>query len=541
MYKLWYKDAIIYALAIQSFKDTNSDGIGDLTGLQTCIPYFKLLGIDCLWLLPFYDSPQKDDGYDVRDYYSVDPRIGDLGDFVAFLDNAKGAGLKVIIDLVINHTSTEHPWFKDAIRHADSPYRSYYIWADQKPEEENVNAILGEEQGFTNWTYSKEAGAFYYHTFYPDQPDLNMTNPQVVAEVKKIMHFWLKLGVDGFRIDAAPHIIKSKGGYTFDHDPHDVFREWRSFLEAHNPQAIFLAEVDVPPKRYTEFLEENKQMHLLFNFYLNNYFFLACAREDGAPIARALRKIPTLKPEEHLANFLRNHDELDLEQLTPAERQEVFAAFAPEEHMRIFDRGIRRRLPPMFENNQQRLAMAYSLLFSLPGTPVLRYGQEIGMGDNLQKQGRKSVRTVMQWNDQKNAGFSDVTVGALDQELIADGPFRYEKINVQQQISDKDSLLHRIRSFIDARKANGLPEGKFSIIDTDSTACIVYRYERLTHQLLFIHNLSNKAVDIRLPQENLTQYEVILADTPTKARRRGKHVWHVNAFGYVWLRTPWTL
>ncbi|HLS96009.1 MAG TPA: alpha-amylase family protein [Sphingobacterium sp.] len=539
MNKLWYKDAVIYALAVDAFKDSNADGRGDFFGLQQTLDYFKILGVDCLWLLPFYDSPNKDGGYDVRNYYDVDRRLGHLGDFIEFIDAAKGAGLNVIIDLVVNHTSKEHPWFKDAIKNPHSPYRDYYIWSKEKPKDDGRHAILAEEQDYTNWTYNEEAGAFYYHTFYNDQPDLNMTNRKVVEEVMKIMRFWLKLGVDGFRIDAAPHIIREKGSYRFKHDPHDIFREWRTCVEEFNPHAIFLAEVDVPPNRYSDFLEQDRQMHMLFNFYLNNYFFLAFAREEATPIALALEKIPSLGPEEQLANFLRNHDELDLGQLDENERQEVFAAFAPEPDMRIFDRGIRRRLPPMFKNNRQRLAMAYSILFSLPGTPVLRYGQEIGMGDDLERDGRTSVRTLMQWNDTENGGFSDVITGAIEDDIISGGDYGYKKINVQQQLSDSSSLLHTIRRFIELRKKTGLHKGTFSVIQTNNSKCLAYHYQLAKRSILVVHNLSSEAITAKVELDDIDRYSVILSDKKYKRPVAAKKGVELGPYGYKWMVSIW--
>lgn len=535
MANLWYKEAIVYALTIDSFKDSNSDGIGDLQGLQESLNFFKLLGVNCLWLLPFYKSPKKDDGYDVSDYYQVNSELGDLGDFVTFIEAAKASGLRIIIDLVVNHTSTAHPWFIESAKNPQSKYRDYYIWSDQKPAQKNLDAILGEEQQYTNWTYHSGAEAFYYHTFYDNQPDLNMTNPEVVAEVKKIMRFWLKLGVDGFRIDAAAHIITNKGKHKFRSDRHDVFREWRAFLKESYPEAVFLAEVDVPPAGFLNYLEKNRQMHMLFNFHLNNYLFLAFAREDATPILRALRKIPKLSPEEQLANFLRNHDELDLEQLTDIERHEVFNAFAPEEDMRIFDRGIRRRLAPMFKNDKRRLALAYSILFSLPGTPILRYGQEIGMGDDLTKKGRKSVRTVMQWNADLNGGFSNVKNGAVAHRLIEAGEYSYKHVNVEAQLKDNESLLNIVRILIQVRKNLNIANAKLRIIPTDNLHCLAYCYRDKKQSTFILHNLCKDRISIQLNIEDIEQYTEVLANTGSRrAKNKGNKIM-LSPYGYFWM------
>ena len=535
MANLWYKEAIVYALTIDSFKDSNNDGIGDLHGLQESLNFFKLLGVNCLWLQPFYKSPKKDDGYDVSDYYQVNSELGDLGDFVTFMEAAKATGLRIIIDLVVNHTSTAHPWFIESAKNPQSKYRDYYIWSDQKPEQKNQDAILGEEQRYTNWTYHPGAEAFYYHTFYDNQPDLNMTNPRVVAEVKKIMRFWLKLGVDGFRIDAAAHIIANKGKHKFRFDRHDVFREWRTFLKESYPDAVFLAEVDVPPTGFLDYLEKNRQMHMLFNFHLNNYLFLAFAREDATPILRALRKIPKLSTEEQLANFLRNHDELDLEQLTDIERQEVFTIFAPEEDMRIFDRGIRRRLAPMFKNDKRRLALAYSILFSLPGTPILRYGQEIGMGDDLTKKGRKSVRTVMQWNADRNGGFSNVKSGAIAHRLIEAGEYSYKQVNVKAQLKDNESLLNTVRVLIQARKNLNIANAKLHIIPTDNLHCLAYCYKDKKQSTYILHNLCKDRISIQLNMEETEQYTEVLANRGSRrAKNKGNKIM-LSPYGYFWM------
>lgn len=535
MANLWYKEAIVYALTIDSFKDSNNDGIGDLQGLQESLNFFKLLGVNCLWLLPFYKSPKKDDGYDVSDYYQINSELGDLGDFVTFMEAAKATGLRIIIDLVVNHTSTAHPWFIESAKNPQSKYRDYYIWSDQKPEQKNNNAILGEEQQYTNWTYHPGAEAFYYHTFYDNQPDLNMTNSKVVAEVKKIMRFWLKLGVDGFRIDASAHIITNKGKHKFRSDRHDVFREWRTFLKQFYPDAVFLAEVDVSPAGFLDYLEKNRQMHMLFNFHLNNYLFLAFAREDATPILRALRKIPKLSPEEHLANFLRNHDELDLEQLSDIERHEVFTVFAPEEDMRIFNRGIRRRLAPMFKNDKRRLALAYSILFSLPGTPILRYGQEIGMGDDLTKKGRKSVRTVMQWNADRNGGFSNVKSGAIAHRLIEAGEYSYKHVNVKAQLKDNESLLNTVRVLIQARKNLNIANAKLHIIPTDNLHCLAYCYKDKKQSTYILHNLCKDKISIQLNMEEIEQYTEVLANTGSRrAKNKGNKIM-LSPYGYFWM------
>lgn len=537
MNKLWYKNAVIYSLDVESFKDSDNDGIGDFKGLKHRLHYLSSLGINCIWLLPFYDSPNKDNGYDVRDYYQIDSRLGDFGNFVEFLDAAEEEGIRVLVDLVVNHTSDQHIWFKEARKDKDSPFRNYYIWSKTKPKDDGKHAILGAEQGNSNWEKDKKSGEYYYHTFYPEQPDLNVSNPAVRKEIKKIMHFWLKLGISGFRIDAAPHMIRKKGDAKFDGDPHDVFRDFREFVESYKPEAILLAEVDVEPRKYKNFFGDDDQMHMLFNFYLNNYIWLALATGKAAPLEKALKNLEHNSEREQMANFLRNHDELDLERLTEKEREEVFKAFAPEEDMKIFDRGIRRRLAPMLENNRQRMELSYSLLFTLPGTPVLRYGQEIGMGEDLTKKGRDSVRTLMQWSAGENGGFSNAPRKKLVRNIISKGPFSYEKINVNDQHRDPDSLLNWMDRAINFRKE--CPEfgwGEFKSIKTGNPAVFAYMRSSVKGVAVAVHNLSNEEVKVKLELDKNLEVIDVFGDKKYETMDLNTRELKLSAYGYRWLK-----
>jgi maltose alpha-D-glucosyltransferase/alpha-amylase len=402
----WYTNVVIYSLHLESFRDGNADGIGDFDGLTASLDYLATLGVSCLWVQPFYPSPMRDNGYDVSDFLGVHPRYGDLGDFVRFLERAKQRNIRVIIDLPFNHTSDRHPWFQEACRDVDSPHRDYYYWSRERPENLRDNPIFGEEQD-ANWTWREDARGWYYHTFYSHQPDLNYTNPEVLNEMEKIMGFWLRLGVSGFRLDAVPHMLRAKGGYEFDGDPHDVLRDIRRFVESQRHDTVLLGEVDTEPERYRDFFGKEDQLNILLNFYLCNYLFLALATGEGGPLGHVLETLPVALPYDQYGNFLRNHDELDLERLSEEDRQRVYRAFGPEESMRAFGRGIRRRLAPILGGDMARIRLANSLLLTMPGTPVVRYGDEIGMGDDLSLKGRDSVRTVMQWNDHPSAGFSN--------------------------------------------------------------------------------------------------------------------------------------
>lgn len=500
MNKFWYKNAVIYSLDVETFKDSNGDGTGDFEGLKNALPYLSSLGVTCLWLLPIFDTPNRDNGYDVKDYYKIDPRLGDLGHFAQLIDAAEEVGIRVLIDLAVNHTSSEHFWFQESRKSKSSKYRDYYIWVDEKPEDPAPNMMAEEGEKSTSWKYDRTAKAYYFHSFYPHQPDLNIANPQVQKEIFRIMHFWLKMGVSGFRIDAAPHMFKEKGRMDFEGDPHEIFRNFREFVETQKPDAILLAEVNLDPNQYNKYLGNEDQMHMLFNFYVNNFTYLAFAREEATPLARALQRMPKeITEKEQLATFLRNHDELNLDKLSRNEREEVFKAFAPQENMRIFGRGIRRRLASILGNNRQKMELAHSLLFTLPGTPVLRYGEEIGMGEDLSMEGRSSVRTVMQWANEQNGGFSNAPTENLIRNVISGGEFGYEKVNVSDQLRDPDSFLTWISKAIDYRKE--FPEfgwGRSHIIDTGDPHVLGYYSKSDKGMGIAFHNFSGKEITIKL-------------------------------------------
>jgi maltose alpha-D-glucosyltransferase/alpha-amylase len=500
MNKFWYKNAVIYSLDVETFKDSNGDGTGDFEGLKNSLPYLSSLGVTCLWLLPIFDTPNRDNGYDVKDYYKIDPRLGDLGHFAQLIDAAEEVGIRVLIDLAVNHTSSEHFWFQESRKSKSSKYRDYYIWVDEKPEDPAPNMMAEEGEKSTSWKYDRTAKAYYFHSFYPHQPDLNIANPQVQKEIFRIMHFWLKMGVSGFRIDAAPHMFKEKGRMDFEGDPHEIFRNFREFVETQKPDAILLAEVDLDPNQYNKYLGNEDQMHMLFNFYVNNFTYLAFAREEATPLARALQRMPKeITQKEQLATFLRNHDELNLDKLSRNEREEVFKAFAPQENMQIFGRGIRRRLASILGNNRQKMELAHSLLFTLPGTPVLRYGEEIGMGEDLSMEGRSSVRTVMQWANEQNGGFSNAPTENLIRNVISGGEFGYEKVNVSDQLRDPDSFLTWISKAIDYRKE--FPEfgwGRSHIIDTGDPHVLGYYSNSDKGMGIAFHNFSGKEITVKL-------------------------------------------
>jgi maltose alpha-D-glucosyltransferase / alpha-amylase len=534
MAKYWYKNAIIYSLHVESFMDANGDGIGDFPGLTRSLDYLAGLGITCIWLLPFFPTPNRDHGYDVIDYLNVDPRYGTLGHFVEFLDAAEERGIRVIIDLVLNHTSVDHPWFQQARKDKNSKYRKYYIWLDEKPANPNEDIIFGHHQN-GNWEYDNVARQYYYHTFYQHQPDLNISNPEVQKEIRYILHFWLKLGIAGFRMDAVPHMLKAKGNEKFKGDPFQFLKDTRSFVEDLRKDSILLAEVDTEPGEYKNYFGDSNQVQMLLNFYLNNHIFLSLARRKAEPIIRALEELPQTTIKEQMGIFIRNHDELDLERLTNEERQQVYDAFAPEETMRIYGRGIRRRLAPMLDNNRKWMEMVYSLLFSLPGTPVFRYGDEIGMGDDLSLPERNSVRTAMQWSNEKHGGFSAYT-GKTPVPIIADGRYGYPQVNVHKQIRDPLSVLNWIERIIAARKeCIEFGYGNYEIIEVDHPGILAHACHYKSGMALAIHNFTDETLTVTLKKyfEHLIEqfadqkYEAIKVDTKQA---------QIGPFGYRWFR-----
>ncbi len=538
---LWYKHAVLYCLDVETYYDGNGDGVGDFGGLTARLDYLAGLGVTCLWLLPFFPTPNRDNGYDVMDYYSVDPRLGTLGDFVDFMTEARERGLRVIIDLVINHTSDQHPWFEAARQDRDSPYHHYYVWSDTKPEDADEGVIFPGVQE-TTWSYEEGVDAYYLHRFYKHQPDLNIANEEVREEIRKIMGFWLELGVSGFRVDAAPFVIELKGieGTAADievDEPYDYLREFRDFLSWRRGDAILLAEANVAMDRVPDYFGDGTKLHMLFNFMLNQHLFLALAREEAAPLKKGFHEPPDIPPSGQWANFLRNHDELDLGRLEEGEREEVFEAFAPEEDMRLYDRGIRRRLPPML-GDARKLRLAHSLLLTLPGTPVLRYGEEIGMGDNLELDERNSVRTPMQWSGEPNGGFSTAPEGELIRPPIKGGPYGFEKVNVADERLEPDSLLNWMERAIRARR--DLPEfgwGKTRILDVQDPAVFAHLCAWRGGAVLAVHNFSGEARAVTL---DLSDYEardlIDLLGDKRYENVGGSHEVKLEGYGYRWFR-----
>jgi maltose alpha-D-glucosyltransferase / alpha-amylase len=541
MRDLWYKRAIVYSVDVETFMDSNGDGVGDFSGLIQRLDYLDRLGVTCLWLLPFFPTPNRDNGYDVTDYYGVDPRLGTLGDFVEFMHEAKEHGMRVVIDLVVNHTSKEHPWFQAARRDPGSRYREFYVWSEEEPEEKEDNVFPDQEDGI--WSYDEEAGMYYLHRFYHHQPDLNVASEAVREEIKKVMGFWLKLGVSGFRVDAAPFLIEHTGIEASEvevDDPYQYLRDMRNFLSLRQGDAVLLAEANVAMDEILEYFgERGDKLQMLFNFMLNQHVFLALARQEKEPLVRGWKAPPEIPPRGQWANFLRNHDELDLGRLEEEEREEVFSRFGPEEHMQLYQRGIRRRLPPMLGGDRRRLEMAYSLMFSLPGTPVLWYGEEIGMGDDLSLAERSSVRTPMQWSDDHNAGFSAAETEQLIRPVIDEGEYAYDRVNVARQRRDPDSLLIWMERVIRTRKE--CPEfgwGECRLVETGEPSVFAHCCEAEGRVVLAVHNLGDQACEVELDLDLLERRHLVdlLGDERYEAVPKGGFAVHLEPYGYRWFR-----
>jgi maltose alpha-D-glucosyltransferase / alpha-amylase len=537
---LWYKNGVFYCLSVGTYMDANGDGIGDFKGLLRRLDYLHGLGITAIWLMPFQPSPGKDDGYDISDYYGVDPRYGTLGDFVEFTHGCRQRGIRVIIDLVVNHTSDAHPWFKEARSAPNSRYRDWYVWADKKPANAGKGMVFPGVQKST-WTYDKEAKAWYFHRFYDFQPDLNTSNPHVQAEILKIMGFWIQLGVSGFRMDAVPFVIATKGAKVKTPvEQYDMLRAFREFLQWREGDAIILAEANVQPETDMEYFgKDGERMQMMFNFHVNQHLFYAMASADARPLAAAIKATKPRPATAQWGLFLRNHDELDLGRLTAAQRKLVFDKFGPDKNMQLYDRGIRRRLAPMLGGDRRRLELAYSLMCTLPGTPVIRYGDEIGMGDDLDLPERNCARTPMQWSTEPQAGFTESDKPASP--VIADGAYGYQHVNVARQRRDNNSMLNWTERIIRMRKE--VPEigwGDFKVIATRDPAIFALRYDWRNNSVLFVHNLDEKPREVTftvgLPGEQGRHLINLLSEDHSEADKGGKHNLLMEAYGYRWYR-----
>ncbi len=536
----WFKQAIIYSLDVDTFQDSDGDGVGDLPGLIGRLDYLSRLGATCLWLHPIHPTANLDDGYDVTDFYAIDPRLGSLGDFAELVHQANNRGIRIMIDLVVNHTSDQHPWFRSARSDRRSRYRDWYVWSDTEPPFKADGVVFPGYQE-TTWTWDGEAGAWYHHRFYDFQPDLNWANPEVRAEIAKVIGFWLQMGVSGFRMDAAPFVIEDTR--VDRRDQRRVYRwleDLRSQLSWRQGDAVVLAEANVERDELLEFFGGGNRLSMLFNFALNQRVFLAFARRSAAPIREALLAMPTIPESCSWATFLRNHDEVDLSALSTAERADCFAAFGPEPTMQLYDRGIRRRLAPMLGGDRRRIELAYALQCTLPGTPVIRYGEELGMGENLALPERYAIRTPMQWSDEPSAGFSTAARKQLLRPVVSGGPFGFETCNVDAQRDDARSLLAWFeRMFRALRECPEFGAGRWDILDTGLDHVLGLRFGEGRSVMVALSNLADEPCEVDLgpsfdrPPGRILE---VFANAHRPAAPLELRSLALDGWGYRWLR-----
>jgi maltose alpha-D-glucosyltransferase/alpha-amylase len=487
----WYKDAVFYELYVRAFCDGNGDGHGDFKGLMQKLDYLQELGVDCIWLLPIYPSPLLDDGYDVADFYGIHPDYGTLDDFKAMLDEAHRRGLRVITDLILNHTSDQHPWFQEARTSRDSPRRDYYVWSDTDQKYREARIIFVDSQT-SNWEFDPQTGQYYWHRFFAHQPDLNYDNPKVQQAMLDVVKFWLDLGVDGFRADAVPYLFQREGTSCENlPETHAYLKRLRAFMDAHYPGRILLSEANQWPEDTRPYFGDGDEFHMAFHFPVMPRIFMALARSDRQPILDILARTPPIPESCQWCTFLRCHDELTLEMVTEEERAFMWDFYAPEPRMRL-NLGIRRRLAPLLDNDRRKIELANSILFTLPGSPTIYYGDEVGMGDNIWLEDRDGVRTPMQWSDEKNAGFSTAHPSRLYSPVIDDEVFGYQKVNVRAQRNDPSSLFHTLRKMISIHKKHkSFGEGDCQFLHPDNAAVLAYIRQHEDESILVVNNLSS--------------------------------------------------
>jgi maltose alpha-D-glucosyltransferase/alpha-amylase len=497
---LWYKDAVFYQLHVKSFADSNADGIGDFRGLTSKLDHLASLGVDCLWLQPMYPSPFRDDGYDISDYTSIHSSYGTLQDFTDFLKQAHDRGLRVIIELVLNHTSDQHAWFQEARSSVDSPRRDWYVWSDTDDRYRGVRIIFIDTE-LSNWAWDPVSKAYYWHRFFSHQPDLNYDNPAVREEIWKVMKFWLDLGVDGFRVDAVPYLVEREGTSCENlPETHDVLKELRARLDANFMGRVLLAEANMWPEDVRPYFGEGDEFHMSFHFPIMPRMFMALRLEDRKPLIDIIERTPNIPESCQWGLFLRNHDELTLEMVTDLERQYMWDEYAQDPRARI-NLGIRRRLATLLDGDRRRIELMIGLLMSLPGSPILYYGDEIGMGDNVYLGDRNSVRTPMQWSSGVNAGFSTADPERLWLPLVSNAVFGYQAVNVESQQRNATSLLHWMRRLIEVRKqARIFGRGSIEFLKPDNHRVLAFTRTLGRETILVVSNLAGtaQAVDFDL-------------------------------------------
>lgn len=507
---LWFKDAIIYEVPVKSFCDSNGDGIGDIPGLTSKLDYLQDLGVNCLWLLPFYQSPLKDDGYDISDYCSILPEYGTMEDFRLLVSEAHARGMRILIELVINHTSDQHPWFQDSRASKQSPKRDYYVWEDNPKRFGNVRIIFSDTEK-SNWTYDSAAQQYYWHRFFNHQPDLNFDSPEVQKEIMKVLEFWLATGVDGFRLDAVPYLYE-RDGTSCENIPetHAFLKKLRKALDEKYDSKVFLAEANQWPDDVRPYFGDGDECHMAFHFPLMPRLFMAIRKEDRTPVVDILNHTPVIPDNCQWALFLRNHDELTLEMVTAEERDYMYKEYAMDPKAKL-NLGIRRRLAPLMSGGRRQIELMNSLLLSLPGSPVIYYGDELCMGDNIYLGDRNGVRTPMQWSGDKNAGFSAAEPARLYAPLIMDPVYGYQAVNADAQKRTPTSFLNWMKRLINIRKKHlAFGRGKLSFVPSANKSVLAYTREYEGELLFVVANLS------RYPQPAEFDLQVYNGRTPVE-------------------------
>ena len=501
---LWYKDAIIYQLHVRTFCDSNGDGIGDFPGLMQKLDYLQDLGVNAIWLLPFFPSPLRDDGYDISDYTAVHPSYGQLEDFKAFLTAAHDRGMRIIIELVLNHTSDQHSWFQESRSSRDNPKRDWYVWSDTDDHYQSVRIIFLDTER-SNWAWDPLSKSYYWHRFFSHQPDLNYDNPAVFEAMWNVMKFWLEIGADGFRLDAVPYLVEREETSCENlPETHAIIRELRRRVDQEYPGKMLLAEANQWPSDVCAYFGQSDEFHMAFHFPLMPRMFMSVQLEDRKPIVEILEQTPQIPESCQWCLFLRNHDELTLEMVTDIERDYMYDEYAKDKDMRL-NLGIRRRLSPMMDNDRWRIQLLNGMLMSMPGTPIIYYGDEIGMGDNVYLGDRNGVRTPMQWNGGWNAGFSGADPERLYSPLISNPVYGYQAINVESQKRSPHSLLSWMKRMIRVRKSSRvLSQGSIEFLKPSNHRVLAYVRQLGDEMILVVNNLSRSAQAVEL---DLRQYK----------------------------------
>jgi maltose alpha-D-glucosyltransferase / alpha-amylase len=534
---LWFKDAIIYETHVKAFFDSDNDGIGDFKGLTNKLDYLVELGVTCLWLLPFFPSPLRDDGYDISDYLNVHPSYGTLQDFKIFLDAAHQRDLQVLIELVVNHTSDQHPWFQAARRAPPgSPEREFYVWSESDHRYSKARIIFTDTEK-SNWSWDPEAKAYYWHRFFSHQPDLNFDNPAVLEEVLKTMRFWFDMGVDAMRLDAIPYLVEREDTNCENlAETHQIVKRIRRELDSRYTNRMLLAEANQWPEDVRQYFGDEDEFHMAFHFPLMPRIFMALRLEDRLPVTDIMSRTPEIPARCQWGLFLRNHDELTLEMVTDDERDYMYFAYGSDPRMRL-NLGIRRRLAPLMENNPRRIELINSILFSFPGTPIIYYGDEIGMGDNIYLGDRNGVRTPMQWTPDRNAGFSRANPAQLYSPVISDPVYGYEAVNVEAQQSDSSSLLHWMRNMIALRKLfRVFGRGSLEFLSPSNRKCLAYLRRDGADQVLCVANLSRFSQPVELDLSRLAGMTPVemLGYTEFPAIDASPYRLSMSPYGFFW-------